>query len=176
MRKILAICLVAILILSASALSVSAIQPGGSSGANVYIKYDETEMSRYSIDIVFGDMTFVYDVYSVWDTEKHEYVITENGESTWLPEKEGGDKIKIYNHSDLPIAYETTFENVSSAYGALVLTAIDGQGSLARCPLKATYEEVPSGVVTISLSGTPVGLSEEKVTLARVVVTIHAVK
>ena len=79
MRKILAICLVAILILSTSALSVSAIQPGGSSGADVYIKYDETEMSRYSIDIVFGDMTFVYDVYSVWDTEKHEYVITENG-------------------------------------------------------------------------------------------------
>ncbi len=174
MKKILATFLTVLMLVSCFSLSVFAIQPGGSSGADVYIKLDGDVTDRYSIDVTFGDMTFVYRANAVWDPVKHDYVVVESEDTEWLAESLGGDKIEITNHSSLPISYETTFEKISFSYGELTLSALNGKGRIDRCPLKVAYSEAPSETVTVSLDGVPENLTADKVTLARVVVTVSA--
>jgi hypothetical protein len=175
MKKIFAICLTVCMLSLCFSVSALAVEPGGSSSADIYILFEGEMIPKYSVDIDFGDMTFVYTANAEWNSELHDYTITPTEDSVWTPEREDGNRIVIVNHSDLPVAYRTTFENISDRFGELSLDAIGGDGQLAACPRHAAFAEAPSGSVTVSLDGIPKNLTGEKVILARVTVTISAV-
>ena len=168
MKKIVSVFLIIALAVSLFAYSVGAVDVGGSSSTDVYIKLDGMVTNKYSIDITFGDMVFVYGANSVWDTELHDYVVSPEAE--WNPETTGGNLVTITNHSDLPISYATSFEDVSRNYGNLTLSASAPTGVIEKCPVKAAV--IPSVDFRVSLEGLPTSLTNEKVALAKIVVTI----
>ncbi len=171
MKKLLSLVMAILMAVSLFAVGVAAVDVGGSSSADVYIKIGGKVTNQYSIDITFGDMVFLYGANAEWDSEIHDYVVSPEAE--WSPQTEGGDLITITNHSDLPITYETTFDDISNAYGDIKLMATEATGSIDKCPAKATT--APSDEVRVSLEGLPTSLTDEKVTLAKVIVTIRAV-
>ena len=170
MKKILAI-IVAIAMISSLCASVVSADGLGDSSADVYIKVDEGggTIHKYSVDIEFGNMHFVYGASAVWDSELHDYRVSSGAD--WLPEADGGDLIKIVNHSDLPITYSTAFEEISNKYGQITLAATPASGEIAKCPVQAV--SAPSETLTVSLSGTPNDFTDGFVELAKVVVTIE---
>ena len=170
MKKILAIFVAVALIATLCATVVSADGLGDSS-ADIYIKVDDegATIHKYSVDIEFGDMHFIYGASAVWDSEKHDYYVSED--AAWAPQAEGSDKIRIINHSDLPIQYSTGFENISEKYGVIALAANPASGEIERCPIQAV--SAPVQTLTVSLTGTPEIFTEDFVSLAKVIVTIE---
>lgn len=171
MKKFLAI-LVAVAMLASLCVSVTAADNGlGDSSADVYIKVDDSvTIHKYSVDIEFGNMHFVYGANAVWDSELHDYVISST-DASWAPESDGGDMIKIVNHSDLPISYTTAFENVSETYGKITLDATPRAGTVEKCPVQAAV--APSVNLKVALTGEPATFTDGFVELAKVIVTIE---
>ena len=173
MKKILAICMALVMIASLCTSTVFAADGLGDSSADVYIKVNGTgvTINKYSVDIEFGSMHFVYGASAIWDTELHDYVVSSG--AGWAPESEGADKIKIVNHSDLPIAYSTAFEEISEKYGKITLATDPAAGQIEKCPIQAV--SAPSRTLTVALSGDPKTFTDGFVELAKVIVTISPV-
>lgn len=172
MKKILAIFVAVCMIASLCATVVSADGLGDSS-ADIYIKVNEdgSTLHKYSVDIEFGNMHFVYGASAIWDSETHDYYVSED--ATWMPESDGSDVIKIVNHSDLPIQYSTGFEDISEKYGAIAVTAEPSDGTIEKCPVQAA--SAPMQLLTVSLAGTPDIFTGDFVPFAKVIVTIEPV-
>ena len=172
MKKIFAVLLAFLMIVSLCTSVVSANGLGDSS-ADVYIKVDDegSTIHKYSVDIEFGDMHFVYGASAVWDSETHDYYVSDD--AVWAPEAQNSDKIRIFNHSDLPIKYSTAFDEISEQYGAIALAASPESGELERCPVQAT--SAPMQTLTVTLSGTPETFTNGFVSLAKVIVTIEPI-
>lgn len=172
MKKILAIFVAVALIATLCATVVSADGLGDSS-ADIYIKVDDegSTIHKYSVDIEFGDMHFVYGASAIWDSETHDYYVSED--AAWAPQAEGSDKIRIINHSDLPIQYSTGFEDISDKYGAIALAAEPASGEIERCPIGAA--NAPTQTLAVALTGTPEIFTDDFVSLAKVIVTIEPV-
>lgn len=147
---------------------------GGSTSVDVQINLSGTVVNKYAIDIVFGDMKFSYGATSTWDPVDHTYEVEENGK--WAPSTPNADKITIKNHSDKAVVYEATNSALNTLYGSLGLTiqnsASAETGEIEACSVGATDETVPSDVLTVAVTGTPSGLTNDYVTLSTITVTI----
>ena len=173
MKRLLAIFVAVALIASLCATVVSATDGLGDSSADIYIKVDDdgSTVHKYSVDIEFGNMHFVYGASAIWDSEIHDYYVSED--AVWAPESDGGDQIRIVNHSDLPIQYSTGFENVSEKYGAITVAATPTTGVIEKCPVQAA--SAPTELLTVALAGTPEIFTGDFVPFAKVIVTIEPV-
>lgn len=150
------------------------VAPNNSASADVQINLSGTVVNKYAIDIVFGDLKFSYGATSTWDPTNHTYKVSENGK--WAPISDGADKITIKNHSDKAVVYEATNSALNTLYGNLGLTiqnsASAATGEIEACSVGATNETVPSDVLTVAVTGTPSGLTNDYVTLSTITVTI----
>ncbi|WP_296069192.1 hypothetical protein [uncultured Gemmiger sp.] len=93
----------------------------------------------YSVDITWGDMAFTYKAEAgTWDPKTHSFTGADGG--AWTVDKEGGNKIKVTNHSNAEItasiAYTPApgYDSISGSFDktSLVLaTAVDTEVSNA---------------------------------------------
>lgn len=102
----------------------------------------------YRVDIEFNVPTFTYSTGSKWDPDNYQY--TPNGEPSWS----GEGKVKITNHSDQPVNYAVTPENVVDTYGPLTLKVTGGNGIIEKCEVGTTYGS-KNATVTVAVEGTP---------------------
>lgn len=121
----------------------------------------------YRVEIEFTAMAFTYSTGSKWDPDNYQY--TPNGEPSWSDE----GTVKITNHSDLPVNYAVTTENVVDTYGPLTLNVTGGTGTIAKCEVGTAYGS-KNATVTVAVEGTPTvseitaqKLGEIKVTITK---------
>ncbi len=154
-------------------------EDGSQSGADVNVTISGGVSHRYAVEITFNNPTFTYSTGSVWDVEKHQYVIQEADPDAWV----GEGTVEIKNHSDLAVNYNVEANKVEtiSGYGAnnlnIVLAGVDGAATsaeLAACPVGATTDNVPSVGFTYTVNGKP-SVSEVSAKIGEIVVTIKPV-
>lgn len=89
---------------------------------------------RYSVDVEYGDMQFVYDYGQVWDPVTHTYKIGTSGrmQGGWVMEYVNGanNAISIENNSNYPVTAVFSYEALSPT-GVRGSTAFNG-GTTAR--------------------------------------------
>ena len=147
---VLALCLCATI--SSFAAETTAPEYTGETKSNdVNITINGEVVHVYLVDIEFTNTTFTYSTGSVWAPEN--YVYKPSTEATWS----GEGKVKIVNHSDLPVTYKVESEVVVDTYGALTIPVTDGNGTIEKCNAgdprgshNATATYVVEGTPTVS--------------------------
>lgn len=123
---------------------------GDKSQADVNVSISGNVIHVYSVEIEFtATPTFTYSTGSKWDPSDYQY--KPNTESaTWS----GAGSVKVTNHSDLPVKYAVTAENVVKTFGDLAINVVNGTGNLAACTTK-TERGTVNATATFTVSGTP---------------------
>lgn len=105
---------------------------------------------KYCNDIEFPDpIVFTYDeAVGIWDPEKYAY--TGGGSAGWS----GNGDIKITNHSDMPVKYVVSTQDVVATYGALTVNVANGNGLIEGCTV-GTAVGSKNATAVLSISGTP---------------------
>ena len=171
MKKLVSIVLVAVLCLTLcipalAAGTVEAAYTGQSSNADVNITINGEVVHVYLVDITFtSNPTFIYSTGSKWDPENYQYVPTES--ATWT----GEGSVKITNHSDLPVNYAVTAENVVPTYGTLSIDVTGGTGTIEKCNVGDTIGS-KNATATFKVSGTPTVSEITAQKLGEILVTI----
>ena len=136
-----------------------------STEVDVQIKANEGGLvHKYSFDIEYpDDMVFTYSrTSSTWDPKEYAYTA---GEGIW-----DSKKIKITNHSDLPIKYAATASVSTSKYGPLGITFTGETGEIAACQPGMDRGEL-NATIGLTISGTPDDdLKETAVTLGKITI------
>lgn len=137
----------------------------GSRDVNVTINGEVIHV--YLVDIDFNVPTFTYSTGSKWNPDDYKY--EPNSTAVWT----GEGTVKITNHSDLPVNYAVTAENVVNTYGPLTLNVTGGTGTIEKCEVGTVYGS-KNATATFTVSGTPTiseitaqKLGEIKVTITK---------
>lgn len=170
MKKILVCVMVLALCLCATISSFAAGQSeaeftGKTGNQDVYVTISGDVVHTYLVDIEFTNTTFTYSTGSVWDPEN--YVYKPSTEATWS----GEGKVKIVNHSDLPVTYKVESEVVVNTYGALTIPVTNGNGTIEKC----NAGDVPgshNATATYKVEGTPTVSEINAQKLGSILVTI----
>lgn len=160
----------------------------------------ETGEYKYCIDVAWGRMSFVYDK-GTWDVDELKYVVdsidpsrdTLDGEPGWYGFDGDNNKISIINVSkqndcvyDLYVDDKVRFDTEDSEYiedsevSGLSFSLYDnkefkGEGveSIMGDSIEKADSFEKSKEYYLTVDGTPVGLSEERVEIGSVVVKVH---
>lgn len=171
MKKLVFIVLVAVLCLTLcipalAAGTVEAEYNGQSSQADVNITINGEVVHVYLVDIEFtSNPTFTYSTGSKWDPDKYQYV--PSGTAEWA----GQGSVKITNHSDLPVNYAVTSQNVVNTYGPLSIDVTNGTGTIEKCEV-GTVHGSKNATATFKVSGTPTVSEINAQKLGEILVTI----
>ena len=178
MKKIIALALALTMVFS-MALTVSAatesyteetpetFEDYTSQGVNVVITMSGLNVVHtYAFDIEYGAMEFNYGKVMTWNPETYKYEASGDG-GDW--NANGTNKIKVVNHSDMPIYCEATASVNAAAAGEFVLTVSAGK-EIEGCEVGATTGN--NHEMTVTLSGEPHISSADKVVIGQVSVTI----
>lgn len=123
---------------------------GDNSQADVNVTINGNVIHVYSVEIEFTSTpTFTYSTGSKWDPDNYQYK-PNNDSATWT----GSGAVKVTNHSDLPVKYTVTSENVVSTFGALAINVANGTGTLEKCT-PATEKGTINATATYTVSGIP---------------------
>lgn len=123
---------------------------GDNSQADVNVTINGEVIHVYSVEIEFTSTpTFTYSTGSKWDPEDYKYKPNTEG-ATWT----GSGAVKVTNHSDLPVKYTVTSENVVKTFGDLAVNVANGAGTLAKCTPTTTIGSV-NATATYTVSGVP---------------------
>ena len=121
---------------------VTATYVDGSSGG--------TGGTVYSVDITWGDMAFTYTAAAgVWDPKTHTTTSSTGG--TWKVNTEGGNTIKVTNHSNTDVTAAFSYAAVSG-FGDISGTFDNASLHLATA-VGTAVDEAPNGTAALSLSG-----------------------
>lgn len=174
MKKLFA----AIMALSLTAgMSITAAAAGGSAngvkdGENRSIDVtavysgESSEATVYSVDIVWEDMSFVYDAAGSkeWNPDDHTYTDVVTG--GW--KKTTADVI-VTNHSNASVNVTLTYQPVGS-YGVSGTLSVTGETLDAG--VENQYDKADSLTSTLTISGTPTGIDANGVKVGTITVTI----
>lgn len=161
---VLALCLCATI--SSFAAGTTAPEYNGETKDNdVNITINGEMVHVYLVDIEFNAPTFTYSSGSVWDPEN--YVYKPNTEATW----NGEGKVKIVNHSDLPVTYKVVATDLVDTYGALTIPVTNGNGTIAKCNV-GDVRGSHNATATYTVSGTPTVSEITAQKLGSILVTI----
>ena len=131
---------------------------------NVTISGDVVHV--YYVEIEFTTTpTFVYSSGSKWNPDTYQY--EPNTQADWT----GEGSVKIINHSDLPVDYQVTAQNVVSTYGPLSIDVTGGTGTIEKCEV-GTAKGSKNATATYKVSGTPTVSEINAQKLGEILVTI----
>ena len=176
MKKVLSFVLALVMMTTllcspALAARVGTDSPDQTTVQDIKIKLDPAGIvHKYCIDIEFPDpLVFTYsEEGGTWDPEEYNYV--GGGVAGWS----GNGNIKITNHSDMPVEYVVSTQDVVATYGALTVNVANGTGEIERCTVgtavgskNATAVLSISGPPNSALTTTAVKLGEVKVVISK---------
>lgn len=169
MKKFLIIALTLAMLCSLFTVNAFAapIGAGDSVNADVEIQLGGTINHKYSVDIEFTGMTFVYGNGATWNpvTKVYDYAT----DASWT---EGS--ITVTNSSDMPIKYTATKTTEATTYGEVTLNMANATNTIVKCEINGTPA---SATINVTLSGKPSLLSPSSgtVKLSNITVLIEAV-
>ena len=177
MKKFLTVYLSLVFLLS-SAFMVSAADTNipsssGSASFDVGGKYvSGTNTDTYSVDIIWGSMTFEYhSADKVWDPSTHRFV--ESNAARWTPITEDANAITVTNHSSKPITASFSY-TPSASYPNINATFDNNTLNLAAPAEGSAQNTAPTGTSKITLSGALSSTATQNVTFGSVTVTISS--
>lgn len=123
----------------------------------------------YSVDITWGDMEFTYTAAAgVWDPTTHTITGADGG--TWKVNNEGGNKIKVTNHSNTAVtatfsyAAASGYEGISGSFDKTSLDLATAVGT--------EVSNAPSDSAALSLSGPLASSTPASTTIGTITVTL----
>ena len=150
------------------------------SSKTVFAYYDTTSATDdvYSVDLNWGELVFKYVTSEgVWNPDSHTYSGASQG---WVPETEGGDLVRITNHSNVAInanvhadtTYSVTVDEVVSSPFTL-LVAKNGETPSVSSSIMLNSPAIGSAAApftefTISLTGTPEDTMTSKTQIGKI--------
>lgn len=161
---VLALCLCATISSFAAGTTATAYD-GETKSNDVNITINGEVVHVYLVDIEFTNTTFTYSTGSVWDPEN--YVYKPSTEATWS----GEGKVKIVNHSDLPVTYKVEATDVVNTYGALTIPVTNGNGTIEECNAGDEFG-IHNATATYKVEGTPTVSEIKAQKLGSILVTI----
>ncbi|MFI3141173.1 MAG: hypothetical protein R3Y27_02565 [Clostridia bacterium] len=148
MKKIITILTVLAIVLSLSVTAFAATDTlttdGETADQNVYATYVQTVVDVYSVDIIWGDMTFEYnDAFEgTWNAYTHD--LDGATEAYWVAV--GDNSITVVNHSNNPVNVDFSFEGeVSGTFSTNSVALATAVGT--------TYETAPTQSLTFNVTG-----------------------
>ena len=178
-KKKTALVLTLAMVFSLAPLSVYAetITAGGTASCDVKATYTTdtsggaggTGGTVYSVDIDWGDMEFTYTAAAgVWDPGTHTITGADGG--TWKVNNEGGNKIKVTNHSNTAVtatfsyAAASGYEGISGSFDKTSLNLATAVGT--------EVSNAPKDSAALSLSGALDSATAANTTIGTITVTL----
>ena len=176
MKKIFAVLLAALMLMSLSVTAFAAELPADATddakSKDVTAKYVGATSGGvvYKVDIEWGSMEFTYTAASNgnWDPESHTYTGATEAKWTYT---EGANEVKVTNHSNADVTVDITNTNVTEGItftwdksSLSLATADNGEEGAAGTPTTDTAKLTVSG---------DLAASDQKVTIGTVTLTLN---
>lgn len=178
MKKIFAILLAALMLMSLSVTAFAAEVPAdkvnGDKSKDVTANYEAVDASDpvYKVDIEWGSMEFTYTAASegTWNPETHKY---EDASAAAWTYATGANEVKVTNHSNADVTVEIANSNVTQG-----ITFTWDKTSLALATADNATVEGEAGTPTsdtakLTVSG-DLAASNQKVNIGTVTLTLNA--
>lgn len=123
----------------------------------------------YSVDIVWGDMAFTYtEEAGVWNPATHE--TTGAGGGIWKVNTEGGNTIKVTNHSNAAVT--ATFSYTPAADYGDITGSFDNTTLNLATAVNTPVSNAPSGSAALTLEGALDSSAAAGTTIGTITVTL----
>lgn len=171
MKKMVVVVLILLLCfgVTAAAESSNISDENGSQSLDVMVNYSKnsTEPPIYSVDISWDDLVFSFSESesNIWNPEDHSY--TKRSAGRW---DRTSASITITNHSNVDVNVTLTYAPIENT--GVTGTLSNGTGTLVG-GTTGEYDSAASMISTLTISGTPAGLSaDSKTKVGTITITI----
>lgn len=161
--------------------SPAEVKPGTNGSVALTGSYDPTPAVVVSVDVAWGNMTFLYAAQGTtgtWLPGEHRYEgATDKG--TWI---DPNADITVTNHSNAAVTIGLTFEKAGAGVsndltGSFTardgVTLTDNKMTIATAE-KTDRDNAPSGTVTFAISGGSINAADTEVTIGTIKVSVTA--
>ena len=123
----------------------------------------------YSVDIAWGDMAFTYTAAAgVWDPATHTITGADGG--TWKEKTDGGNTIKVTNHSNTEVTATFSYAAASGYEG--ISGTFTNESLHLETAVGTAVAEAPNGTAALSLSGALDSSAAANTTIGTITVTL----
>ena len=124
----------------------------------------------YSVDITWGDMAFTYTAEAgIWDPATHKTTDAEGG--VWTVNNDGGNTIKVTNHSNADV---TAVFNYAAASGFEGISGTFDNASLGlKSAVGTEVANAPTGTAALTLDGALGSDTTANTTIGTITVTLN---
>lgn len=124
----------------------------------------------YSVDITWGDMAFTYTAEAgIWDPTTHKTTDAEGG--VWTVNNDGGNTIKVTNHSNTGVTAAFSYAAASGFEG--ITGTFDNASLNLESAVGTTVEAAPKATTTLSLNGALDSTTADNTKIGTITVTLN---
>ena len=124
----------------------------------------------YSVDITWGDMAFTYTAEAgIWDPTTHKTTDAEGG--VWTVNNDGGNTIKVTNHSNTGVTAAFSYAAASGFEG--ISGTFDNAQLDLRTAVGTAVDEAPNGTASLSLDGALGSTTADNTKIGTITVTLN---
>lgn len=159
--------------LSAYADTIASV--GGSASHDVTATYRADSSGGaggtvYSVDITWGDMAFTYTAEAgIWDPTTHKTTDAEGG--VWTVNNDGGNTIKVTNHSNTGVTAAFSYAAASGFEG--ITGTFDNASLNLETAVGTTVEAAPKATASLSLNGALGSTTTDNTKIGTITVTLN---
>lgn len=124
----------------------------------------------YSVDITWGDMAFTYTAEAgIWDPATHKTTDAEGG--VWTVNNDGGNTIKVTNHSNTGVTAAFSYAAASGFEG--ISGSFDKESLALKTAVGTEVANAPSGTAALTLDGALGSDTTANTTIGTITVTLN---
>ena len=124
----------------------------------------------YSVDITWGDMAFTYTAEAgIWDPATHKTTDAESG--VWTVNNDGGNTIKVTNHSNTGVTAAFSYAAASGFEG--ITGTFDNASLNLESAVGTTVEAAPKATASLSLNGALGSTTTDNTKIGTITVTLN---
>lgn len=124
----------------------------------------------YSVDITWGDMAFTYTAEAgIWDPTTHKTTDAEGG--VWTVNNDGGNTIKVTNHSNTGVTAAFSYAAASGFEG--ISGSFDNASLNLESAVGTTVEAAPKATTSLSLNGALGSTTTDNTKIGTITVTLN---